>query len=99
MESYEFSFLSNLVIHFIVAGDAIEDMLGAAVSEIAGRAKQAFIVGNGLSKEGVRLLGKKLACMTIGDLEALLDFKNIDPEKVAELMKNIANLAKALVRY
>ena len=92
-------FLSNLVIHYIVAGDAIEDMLGAAVSEIAGRAKQAFIVGNGLSKEGVRLLGKKLACMTIGDLEALLDFKNIDPEKVAELMKNIANLAKALVRY
>ena len=37
--------------------------------------------------------------MTIGDLEALLDFKNIDPEKVAELMKNIANLAKALVRF
>ena len=74
-------------------------MLGSAVTEIAGRAKQAFIVGNGLSKEGVRLLGKKLACMTIGDLEALLDLKNIDPIKVAELMKNIGDLAKALVSF
>lgn len=78
-------------------GDAIGDMLGSAVSEIAGRVKQAFIVGNGLSKEGTRLLGKKLACMTIGDLESLLDLKNIDPVKVAELMKNIGDLAKALV--
>jgi hypothetical protein len=73
-------------------------MLGTAVSTIAGRAKQAFVVGNGLSQEGKRLLGKKLACMTIGDLEALLDLKNIDPVKVAELMKNIGDLAKALVR-
>lgn len=78
-------------------GDAIGDMLGSAVSEIAGRFKQAFVVGNGLSKEGTRLLGKKLACMTIGDLESLLDLKNIDPVKVAELMKNIGDLAKALV--
>lgn len=74
-------------------------MLGSAVSEIAGRVKQAFVVGNGLSKEGTRLLGKKLACMTIGDLESLLDLKNIDPVKVAELMKNIADLAKALVSF
>lgn len=72
--------------------------MGTAVSNIAGRAKQAFVVGNGLSQEGTRLLGKKLACMTIGDLEALLDLKNIDPVKVAELMKNIGDLAKALVR-
>lgn len=74
-------------------------MLGSAASEIAGRVKQAFVVGNGLSKEGTRLLGKKLACMTIGDLESLLDLKNIDPVKVAELMKNIADLAKALVCF
>lgn len=73
-------------------------MLGTSVSNIAGRAKQAFVVGNGLSQEGTKLLGKKLACMTIGDLEALLDLKNIDPVKVAELMKNIGDLAKALVR-
>lgn len=78
-------------------GDAIGDMLGSAVSEITGRFKQAFVVGNGLSKEGTRLLGKKLACMTIGDLESLLDLKNIDPVKVAELIKNIGDLAKALV--
>lgn len=92
-DSYGFLFFSFSI------GDSIGDMLGPAVSEIAGRAKQAFIVGNGLSKEGVRLLGKKLACMTIGDLEALLDLKNIDPIKVAELMKNIGDLAKALVSF
>lgn len=78
-------------------GDAIGDMLSSAVSEIPGRFKQTFVVGNGLSKEGTILLGKKLACMTIGDLESLLDLKNIDPVKVAELMKNIGDLAKALV--
>lgn len=85
--------------YFLIIGDAIGDMLGSAASEIVGRVKQAFVVGNGLSKEGTRLLGKKLACMTIGDLESLLDLKNIDPVKVAELMKNIADLAKALVCF
>ena len=68
------------------------------VTEIAGRAKQAFIVGQGLSPEGAKLLGKKLACMTIGDLEGLLELKNIDPFKVAELMGHLRDLAKALVR-
>lgn len=36
--------------------------------------------------------------MTIGDLEALLQLKNIDPVKVALLLKDIQDLAKALVR-
>lgn len=67
------------------------------VTEIAGRAKQAFIVGQGLSPEGAKLLGKKLACMTIGDLEGLLEMKNIDPFKVIELMGHLKDLAKALV--
>ncbi|XP_062596534.1 uncharacterized protein LOC134257978, partial [Saccostrea cucullata] len=80
----------------VKGGEAIRNMLGKAVSDIVGRVKQAFIVGNGLSNEGVRLLGQKLACMTIGDLESLLDLKNIDPVKVAELLKELGDLAKAL---
>jgi hypothetical protein len=77
-------------------GDAITNMIGQ-VTEIAGRAKQAFVVGQGLSPEGAKLLGKKLACMTIGDLEGLLELKNIDPFKVAELLGHLKDLAKALV--
>lgn len=81
---------------FNLVGDAITGMIGQ-VTEIAGRAKQAFIVGQGLSPEGAKLLGKKLACMTIGDLEGLLEMKNIDPFKVIELMGHLKDLAKALV--
>lgn len=92
-------FLWNVYIQLgtFITGDAITGMIGQ-VTEIAGRAKQAFIVGQGLSPEGAKLLGKKLACMTIGDLEGLLELKNIDPFKVAELMGHLRDLAKALVR-
>lgn len=55
------------------------------------------MVGNGLLKEGIRLFGKKLVCMIIGDLELLLDLKNIDLVKVVEFMKNIGDLVKVLV--
>lgn len=40
-----------------------------------------------------------LACMTIGDLDALLHLKNIDPAKVAQLLADIQDLAKALVMF
>lgn len=89
-------FKYNLFEVFNLVGDAITGMIGQ-VTEIAGRAKQAFIVGQGLSPEGAKLLGKKLACMTIGDLEGLLEMKNIDPFKVIELMGHLKDLAKALV--
>lgn len=51
-----------------------------------------------MTTQGAKILGNKLACMTIGDLEALLQLKNIDPVKVALLLKDIQDLAKALVR-
>jgi hypothetical protein len=35
--------------------------------------------------------------MTIGDIETLLDFKDIDPILVTQLMKDMRDLAKALV--
>ena len=71
-------------------------MIGTG-KKIIGRAAQSFVVGNGLTEEGVRLLGQKLACMTIGDLEALMDMKNIDPLLVAELFKEMRDLFIALV--
>lgn len=80
----------------VCLGDAITGMLGT-VQDIAGHAEQAFVAGQGLSQEGVRLLGRKLACMTIGDLEAMLDTRNVDPFEVAQLMKDLMDLAKALV--
>ena len=63
----------------------------------AGRLGSLFVVGQGLSDEGVRLLGKKLANMTIGDVESMLDTKNIDPFLVAQLMLDLRDLMKALV--
>jgi hypothetical protein len=56
-------------------------------------------VGSGVTERGVKILANKLACMSIGDLEALLQLKNIDPVKVALLLKDIMDLAKALVRF
>ena len=55
------------------------------------------MVGKGLSKAGVDLLGQKLANMTIGDIKSMLDLKNMDPIVVAELIGQIKDLAKALV--
>ena len=79
-----------------VTGKAITSMLTSA-TDIVGRANQTFVVGQGLSNAGVELLGQKLAGMTIGDIKAMLDLKNLDPVVVAELLVQIKDLAKALV--
>ena len=63
----------------------------------SGRDGDLYVVGSGLSGEGVRLLGQKLANMTIGDIESMMDLKDIDPFKVAELAEDLKDLAKALV--
>ena len=68
-----------------------------SATDIVGRADQTFVVGQGLSNAGVELLGQKLAGMTIGDIIAMLDLKNLDPVVVAELLVQIKDLAKALV--
>lgn len=66
-------------------------------TDIVGRANQVFIVGQGLSNAGVEMLGKKLANMTIGDIQAMLDMKNLDPVVVVKLLGQLKDLAKALV--
>ncbi|XP_076085326.1 uncharacterized protein LOC143056125 [Mytilus galloprovincialis] len=59
--------------------------------------KDAYAIGQGLSEVGAKLLGEKLANMTVGDIETLMDFKNVDPILVAQLMKDLRDLAKALL--
>lgn len=72
--------------------------MGSSAS-IPGREHQTYIVGSGVTAQGAQNLAKKLACMTVGDLDALLQIKDIDPVKVALLLKEIQDLAKALVCY
>ena len=68
-----------------------------SATDIVGRANQVFIVGQGLSNAGVEMLGKKLANMTIGDIQSMLDMKNLDPVVVVKLLGQLKDLAKALV--
>ncbi|KAL5014713.1 hypothetical protein ScPMuIL_008983 [Solemya velum] len=66
------------------------------VKAIAGRDKQIFVVGEGLTQAGGKLLGEKLADMTIGDLEAMLDMKNLDPELLIQFTLELRDLCRAL---
>ena len=77
-------------------GDKILGMLGDA-NGLAKDADQLFIVGEGLSSEGTRLLGAQLANMTIGDLEALLHTNKVDPFLIKDIAQDFIELAKALV--
>jgi hypothetical protein len=52
-----------------------------------------------LTNSGVKLLGEKLAIMTIGDLTSLFEMKNIDPILIYQLGKQLKELAKALVSF
>ncbi|KAK3612537.1 hypothetical protein CHS0354_024514 [Potamilus streckersoni] len=79
----------------IQGGDAISNMIGKG-NDIVGRANQLFIVGQGLTGAGVKLLGNQLANMTIGDLESMLEVNKIDPLKILQLGKDLRDLAKAL---
>ena len=54
-------------------------------------------MGQGLNAKGIKLLSQKLANLTIGDLEALLDLKNMDSSQVSLLLSQLKDLAKALV--
>lgn len=68
-----------------------------SVKEIAGRANQIFVVGEGLTPAGTKLLGEKLASMTLGDLEAMLDQKNLDPELLVQFTLDLRDLCRVLV--
>lgn len=86
-----------MLINFISA-TAIANVIGIS-NDIRGREKQTYIVGRGVTAVGAETLAKKLACMTIGDLDALLQIKDIDPQKVSQLLKDIQDMGIALVCY
>ena len=69
------------------------------MKDIAGRAEQIFVVGKGLSKEGTKLLGEQLAAMSVGDLEAMLESNKADPFLVQQLVKDVMELARAIVGF
>ncbi|VDI79784.1 Hypothetical predicted protein [Mytilus galloprovincialis] len=75
---------------------AVTEMLSSA-TDIAGRANQVFIVGKGLSNAGVQMLGEKLAKMTIGEIKAMLDLRNLDPVVVIELFGQLKELSRSLL--
>ena len=62
-----------------------------------GKGNQLFVPGDGLTEHGVRLLGKELANMTIGDLESFLEFNIANPKDIHEIIMDLKELAKALV--
>lgn len=86
-----------MLINFISA-TAIANVIGIS-NDIRGREKQTYIVGRGVTAVGAETLAKKLACMTTGDLDALLQIKDIDPQKVSQLLKDIQDMGIALVCY
>ena len=49
------------------------------------------------TETGIRLLGEKLADMTIADVEALLYANKLDPLKIFQITNDFIDLAKALV--
>ncbi|XP_046360096.2 uncharacterized protein LOC124137716 [Haliotis rufescens] len=76
-------------------GEKIMKVLGR-VTDILGRGDQAYTVGKGLTGKGLQLLGAKLANMSIGEMIAMFDAKNIDPELALRLTRQLRDLALAL---
>ena len=73
-------------------------MLGG-INDIAERANELFIAGEGLSQAGTELLGAQLANMTIGDIEAMLHANKVDPFLIRQLFLDFIELARALVSF
>ncbi|XP_022103294.1 uncharacterized protein LOC110986022 [Acanthaster planci] len=56
-----------------------------------------IIIGGGLTQKGLDALGQRIANMTIGELEAMLDLQNIDPFTVVQLMKDLRALFRTFI--
>ncbi|XP_038062441.1 uncharacterized protein LOC119732930 [Patiria miniata] len=55
------------------------------------------IIGGGLTQKGLDALGGRIANMTIGELEAMLDLQNIDPLTLVQLMKELRVLYRTFI--
>lgn len=88
---------NSALFYALFSAEAIAQKLNSI--DLPGREYQTYVVGSGVTEKGTKKLAKMLACMTVGDLDALLHLKNIDPAKVTQLLKDIQELAKALVIF
>lgn len=79
------------------SGDVIRALLGS-LTNVAGRENQTYVVGHGLTQEGVEYLSKKLACLTFGDLNSILDMKSLESEEARQTYSQLRDLTKGLVR-
>ncbi|XP_048258676.1 uncharacterized protein LOC125384201 [Haliotis rufescens] len=86
---------SGNVVLGMEGGEKIMKVLGQ-VTDILGRGDQAYTVGKGLTGKGLQLLGAKLANMSIGEMIAMFDAKNIDPELTLRLTRQLRDLCLAL---
>ena len=75
---------------------AIAAMLGS-VSDKPGRINQSYVIGEGLSQDGVSALSRKLACLTIEDLESILGMRGVDTGNLTQIYTELRDLTKALV--
>lgn len=80
-----------------ILAESIENLMGRGPSPSGEKDGGIYMVGQGLNAKGTKLLSQKLACLTIGDLEALLNFKNVNSSQVSQLLSQLKDLAKALV--
>lgn len=80
-----------------ILAESIENLMGRGPSLSGEKDGGIYMVGEGLNAKGTKLLSQKLACLTIGDLEALLNFKNMNSSQVSQLLSQLKDLAKALV--
>jgi hypothetical protein len=87
----------NQISYGSISAESIEELVGAGPSPSAERDGGIYVVGQGLNAKGTKLLSRKLACMTIGDLEAILDLKNMNASQVSLLLSQLKDLVKALV--
>lgn len=60
--------------------------------------QQSYIIGEGLSKNGTKLLAIKLANLTLLELRNVLDIKQMDQSSINSLLMDLRDLERALVR-
>ena len=89
-------YMNNKIMYDIFSDTAIAAMLGT-VSDTPGRINQTYVIGEGLSQDGVSALSRKLACLTIEDLESILGMRGVDTGNLTTIYTELRDLTKALV--
>ena len=70
----------------------------AGVRSVKQQFVQKFIIGIGMSEAGAKELGETLANMRLGDIQAYLAMRDLDPVTTMTLMTEHAQLMCTIVR-